>query len=173
MLLSSLCWYWQIFCHYSIIFKAAASCCPCQCHFKCYFIVAHIKKKKLHSVLRCTCCDYPEAFNCNCFFFAAVLTIQFWLWFWANNGAVIQAALPVIADRLTHLVCCDGDVVGEMLTPFLWSTPLQGCVCGWQLAFFVFYTESTCLVFLYYKIYLITICFRKVLLLRWMWNKCT
>lgn len=45
MLLSSLRWYWQIFCHYSIIFKAAASCCPCQCHFKCYFIVAHIEKK--------------------------------------------------------------------------------------------------------------------------------
>lgn len=45
MLLSSLRRYWQIFCHYSIIFKAAASCCPCQWYFKCYFIVAHIEKK--------------------------------------------------------------------------------------------------------------------------------
>lgn len=125
-------------------------------------------KKKIAVHLYCdvhAAFDYPEAFNRNCFlnffFFAAVLTIQFWLWFWANNGAVIQNAVPVIADRLRNLVCCDGDVVGEMLTPFLWSTPLQGCVCGWQLAFFVFYTESTCLFFLYCKIYLMTICFRK------------
>lgn len=56
---------------------------------------------------------------------------------------------------LSSLICCDGNVRGEMSTPCSWTTSLGGCVvvCGWQLVWFLFFLWIQCFVFFRKGIY--------------------